>query len=364
MKKKNVLLIGPLPPGWGGARVSFKLFFDYVKGHCDEQILYYDLPTLRTREGHPPGKVNYIITLMRILFCIVKIPASDSVVVFGSRNFCFSYGTLTLLFCRLFRTPFYVRFFGGHPAQNNILKFTWLRDLVYLNLKKARKIIVETEIGESEFPDSLHDKISVVVGYRPAFIDNSNTKPLADGVVRYVYTGAMTVDKGVINVLDSYKLLCERNQSSSHKLELHLYGVGDEIIVTRAKEQDRVIFHGQVENTTLRQDLLQYDIFVFPSLYNNEGHPGSIIEAMMASLPVIATNLSGTREVVENGANGLLVECGNINEMAEAMMQLLVDENLRNQLSEGAKKSSKRFEAEAVLPLLARTVGIGPETDF
>jgi hypothetical protein len=48
MKKKSVLLIGPLPPGWGGARVSFKLFFDYVKEHCDEQILHYDLPTLRT----------------------------------------------------------------------------------------------------------------------------------------------------------------------------------------------------------------------------------------------------------------------------------------------------------------------------
>jgi glycosyltransferase involved in cell wall biosynthesis len=51
-----------------------------------------------------------------------------------------------------------------------------------------------------------------------------------------------------------------------------------------------VHYHGVVDNIELRRQLTFYDVFVFPSVYDNEGHPGVLIEALMAGLPIISSD--------------------------------------------------------------------------
>ena len=97
----------------------------------------------------------------------------------------------------------------------------------------------------------------------------------------------------------------------------------------------------QVILTGWRQDipriLKALDIFVLTSLW--EGLPISVLEAMAASLPVIATNTGGIAEVVSGGKTGFLVPPGDVNRMTEKLNNLLADENLRKQLGENAKTS-------------------------
>lgn len=59
MPGKKRLLIGPLPPGWGGARVTFKIFYDYLKENQNNDIMHFDLPSKNNRDKNPQGKVDH-----------------------------------------------------------------------------------------------------------------------------------------------------------------------------------------------------------------------------------------------------------------------------------------------------------------
>jgi glycosyltransferase involved in cell wall biosynthesis len=80
------------------------------------------------------------------------------------------------------------------------------------------------------------------------------------------------------------------------------------------------------------------DIFVLPSLW--EGLPIGLLEAMSMGKAVIATNVDGTKEIIKNNENGLLIETSNLTQdLTEAILHLSTNENLRNQLGINAKKT-------------------------
>ena len=351
------LIIGPLPPGWGGATVSFKLFYDYLKKNSEQDILHYDLPIRFNRDRNPPGRVNYLKTLMSVFSALFHIPFVSRVIVFGSRNFCFSYGLLLLLVSKIFRKPFYIRFFGGHPAQSCVLRMPLIGSIASRFLTLADKIIVQTYVGAEEFPQYMRTRISVIVGYRSAINPWPVIRDPQDSTVRFAYTGAISRDKGVGYLLDAFMEV--RKWSGTGKdIELHLYGAGDKALIGRCDSLEKVFYHGRVDNCSLRRDLSKYDVFLFPTIYENEGHPGSVIEALMAGLPVIASNLSGVDEVVRHNENGLLVEPEDTEQLAEVMQELIKNSKLRKQLAYQAFESSKEFDAAYVLPKLAEAVGV------
>lgn len=355
--RKQKIIIGPLPPSWGGARVSFKLFYNYLKEVSDQSLLHYDLPIRYNRDKNPPGGVNHFKTFIIVLSCLFRIPFVSSVIVFGSRNFCFSYGIILLVVSRIFRKPFYIRLFGGHPAQNSIFRMPIAGSMVTRFMSFADKIIVQTHVGVEEFPQHLRSNISVIVGYRPGAGSADEIKDPADSVVRFAYTGAVSWSKGIGHLLDAF-VKVSKGVDADMDIELHLYGSGEKELVDKCNSLDKVFYHGRVDNSVLRRDLSRYDVFIFPTLHDSEGHPGSVIEALMAGLPIIASNWSGINEVIGNKENGLLVEPGNTKQLADAMEKLIKDVGFRNQLAEQALESSTKFDAAHVLPKLAEAVGI------
>ncbi|MCI0415440.1 glycosyltransferase family 4 protein, partial [bacterium] len=92
----------------------------------------------------------------------------------------------------------------------------------------------------------------------------------------------------------------------------------------KLKLNDSVTFLGHRDDVP--EILAAADLFVFPSLY--EGLPGAVVEAMALGLPVVASDIPPIREVVEPGKNALLVPPGSIQELSEAMDQLLTNRKL------------------------------------
>jgi glycosyltransferase involved in cell wall biosynthesis len=353
----KIILIGPLPPPWGGATVSFKLFYDYIKNFSDLDIHFIDAPIRNARDMNPPGEVNHFKTVKVLLSCLPKLPYVSMIIVFGSRNFGFFYGILLLIVSKLFKKPFYIRFFGGHPAQSKLFKFSAVKSIILKVMSLADQIVLQAHVGAKEFPLYLRDKISVVFGYRPSQKPNFLDKKLSDGIKRFVYAGDISEAKGVPHLLAAFKSLND-NLQGHPKIELHLYGAGSAEIVDQTKREKNVFYHGRVDNLILRKSLSQYDIFVFPSTYISEGHPGAVIEALMAGLPVIASDLPGIKEVVQERTNGLLVKAGDIEGLAYAMNEMVDNKELFMLLLNGALESSKKFQTDIVLPKLAVALGI------
>jgi glycosyltransferase involved in cell wall biosynthesis len=106
--------------------------------------------------------------------------------------------------------------------------------------------------------------------------------------------------------------------------------------------RDRVRFLGFTEDVP--EILAAADLFVFPSLY--EGLPGSLIEAMASRLPVVATDIDATREILEPGQNALLVPPGSSSHLVGAVLRLLREEDTRKAFG---KRSRTLFEERFTL---------------
>jgi glycosyltransferase involved in cell wall biosynthesis len=77
------------------------------------------------------------------------------------------------------------------------------------------------------------------------------------------------------------------------------------------------------------------DIFTLPS--HREGMPRSIVEAMLSGLPVVATDIRGSREEVVDGKTGFLVPLGHVAALAQALAKLARDPALRRTLGEAGR---------------------------
>ena len=91
-----------------------------------------------------------------------------------------------------------------------------------------------------------------------------------------------------------------------------------------------------------------FDLYIQPSLH--EGMPNTILEAMAAGLPVVATAVGGTPEVVVDGVTGLLVPPRDSNALVEAMAMLLSDQNLRYRMGRAGQERVKgQFSLERMV---------------
>ena len=125
-------------------------------------------------------------------------------------------------------------------------------------------------------------------------------------------------------------------------------GEGEErpMLEARIRElglQQRVRLLGQ--RNDIPALLASSDIFVLPSM--REGLPISVLEAMAANRPVIATAIPGTTEIVTAEETGLLFPPGEARPLAEALRRLLGDPSLRHRLTRAARvRVQEEFSAE------------------
>jgi glycosyltransferase involved in cell wall biosynthesis len=121
---------------------------------------------------------------------------------------------------------------------------------------------------------------------------------------------------------------------------------------------DRVYFAGQRSKEETFALMAGCDLFVLNSSY--EGFPHVVLEAMSAGLPVVATAVGGTPELVREGENGLLIAPTANGALSETLLKLLSSSEERQRLAAGAQETTQRFRragmieaTEAVLRALA-----------
>lgn len=129
------------------------------------------------------------------------------------------------------------------------------------------------------------------------------------------------------------------NKLYSGSLQLNMVGDGPllseaQAYVTSHKLENEVHFLGS--RTDVDDILNQNDIFCLISNY--EGLPISIIEAMRAGMPIIASDVGGVNELVQDGVNGFLIPRGNIFELVEKLKYILDHKELIKFMGEASRK--------------------------
>jgi glycosyltransferase involved in cell wall biosynthesis len=122
------------------------------------------------------------------------------------------------------------------------------------------------------------------------------------------------------------------------------FGVKMSVVKNYGIEKN-VIFLGEIDNISQIYPIM--DIFTLPS--HGEGLSVSILEAMAEKRAIVATNIRGSREEIENGKSGILVPAKNPEKLSEAIMYLLENKQKANEMAEGAKiRAQKEFDERLV----------------
>jgi len=118
-----------------------------------------------------------------------------------------------------------------------------------------------------------------------------------------------------------------------------------EILIDQFNLKNKFILLGKIENAS--NYLKAFDIYISSSL--KEGFPYSILEAMSAKLPIVATKVGGVPEMI-NDKNGILIEAKNYKLLAEKIKYLMSDQSLAREIAEQAEKDVKEnFSKEKMI---------------
>jgi glycosyltransferase involved in cell wall biosynthesis len=168
---------------------------------------------------------------------------------------------------------------------------------------------------------------------------------LPEGALVIGSVGRLTEQKG-------YRYLIEAAAHVLDRLpEAHFLLIGDGELAGELKEQaqrlsiaDRLVFTGPRRD--VEELLACLDLFVSSSLW--EGLPTVILEGMASGVPVVATDIPGTRELVRPGETGWLAPPADGKALGEAIIQALADSTGRESFSAGAAKILYQFSIKTV----------------
>lgn len=166
----------------------------------------------------------------------------------------------------------------------------------------------------------------------------------------FVFVGRIVGDKGINELVEAFVKLHDKHKNARLVLvgnyEHDLDPVKD---VTRKliDNNDAINACGAKYGDDLLQMYVDADCFVMPSY--REGFPNTVLEAGAMGLPSIVTNISGSREIIENEKNGLIVPSKDSKALYNAMERMLLDDKARMTMKNNARPMiASRFEKSFV----------------
>lgn len=139
---------------------------------------------------------------------------------------------------------------------------------------------------------------------------------------KILWVGRFDTIKRVNDLIEAMKLIVDKLPTA--KLVLVGYGYEEQKLKKLTRDlllDDNVSFIGKQGGKRLINEYKRSHVFVLPSL--SEGQPLTVLEALVAGLPIVATNVGGIPEVVKDGKNGLLIAPNNREALADAILQVL-----------------------------------------
>ena len=162
----------------------------------------------------------------------------------------------------------------------------------------------------------------------------------ADNEKIILYLGRLVYEKGVQNLISAMPKILD----VYHDSKLIIVGKGGMIDELRAQVEnmglrDKVYFTGYMNGKDVQKMYKCADVAVFPSTYEPFGIVA--LEAMLAGVPTVVSDIGGLNEIIDHGVNGMKSYAGNPNSIADSVLALLYDHQLAANVSKAAKQVVK-----------------------
>jgi len=215
---------------------------------------------------------------------------------------------------------------------------------ILLALHKVDRFVAPSEYLAGRYAANGLRRESISVIRNGIDLGRFTPAPKDNGVLTLGFIGYLGPHKGVDVLLHALA------RTDLEKVRLIVVGDGD--MAAELKELcgnlhlDRAVtFWGQLPNQRIGEVYEQLDVLVVPSVWP-ENSPVTIAEAMASGLPVIASDIGGIGEAVDDGATGFLVPAKDSQSLAERIERFLAHPDLRREMGQRAREKIQAYSSE------------------
>ena len=359
----RTLLVGPLPPPMTGTHVTF----DIVCREARSLLAADTIDIIDTSQKHLKkhtriASLGNLRQAGRILHRYRQAVGScDRVLIFGSNGFLLSMAPILVWSAKRQGKPVCMRAFGGSLDSFHARLNPLARRLLTWTLRHVDALSVQTDLLCRAFTEQIGSHVRHTPGFRYLTDASEQANPtIAETTrpLRLTFVGLVREDKGVLILLESLKMLSRDGLQVSCDIHGPVWPAFADKFEQAMSGVENVEYKGVLDPADVVPTMAGYDALVFPTYYQGEGHPGVLIESMMAGIGAITTSFRSIPELITHQENGLLVPPNSPAALAEAIHTADAD---RTALAEMANRNWRRreeFDARRMVPLLLEQMGV------
>ena len=301
-----------------------------------DTVVFYELePRIHVlfadREAHSHSMMKKIIWIRKY----VKGTKPDVVIAFLQRVYCLTIMSLLGTGIPVISSE------RNDPRYYN--KFYKLLMRIFLPFTSHH--IVQTQSIKEYFPKNVQRKTTIIPNPVNEEIYNIKGEEIEKKNL-IVNVGRMTNQKNQMMLIDAFNQICQEFPD----YKLLIFGEGPmreklEEHVSSLFLKDRVYLPGRCENIFERMG--EAKLFCLSSDF--EGMSNAMIEAICLGLPIVTTNVSGVKELIQDGQNGYVVDKGDVEGFAKAMRLLLSNEKQMSIFAESNKNRANDFRIKSII---------------
>lgn len=321
-----------------GQTIKTRDVYALLKEKSQEEVEYFDTQSFKV------SKLN----ILKMLWMIIKVHHIFYLPAHNNLKYIFP---LVYLLAKISNTKINYLVIGGWLS-----KFLSNKKFHRYMLKDINGIYVETDQLLNDLSKYNFKNLHKLYNFRMVDIEKIKPSKNIDKNIKLVFMARVHPMKGVDVLFDLDNRIREIGLKN---ISIDIYGQilqSYENEFLKKLESSKINYRGEIEPSDIYNVLPSYDLMLFPTKYYTEGFPGTILDAYISGLPIVATDWLNAKEFILNEETGFIVEFNNDELYINTVIDLLVNFSKIDELKKNVILRRKMYNSSSAWDVLRKSV--------